>query len=161
MYRNAENVTIPALIDDPDGGGDDPGLWANSVYDSDPTTIYLIGTDTTFKYLVEFALMGWQMSYDELDAKIQELLDQTNNEFTVSKTKTLNSIYEISNSKIFINSNEAYNLKVFNLQGQEIYSLKNRNDKQIDLSDKISKGTYLLNIVFTSGKKIKESFLIK
>ncbi len=161
MYRNAENVTIPALIDDPDGGGDDPGLWANSIYDSDPTTIYLIGTDTTFKYLVEFALMGWQMSYDELDLKIQELLENTSNNFSLNNKIASNEKYSISNNKIIMNNINTFSLKIFNLQGKEIISLNNRNDKQIDLSDKLSKGRYLLNIEFTSGKKLKDSILIR
>lgn len=162
MYRNADNVTVPALIDDPDGGGNNPGLWANSAaYDSEPTSIYLIGTDTTFKYLVNFALMGWQMSYDELDLKIQELLDNTSSDFSLKSKVAINEQYSISNNKILIKNSDAYSLKIFNLQGKEIISLKNRNDKQINLSNKLSKGTYLLNIEFTSGKKVKDSILIK
>lgn len=162
MYREADNVTVPALIDDPDGGGDDPGLWANSSgYDSQPTSIYLIGTDTTFKFLVNFALMGWQMSYEQLDEKISELLDNTSNMILTNKMKTNDYTYSISNNKIVINGNENYSLKIFNLQGKEIFSENNKNNKQIDLSTKISKGTYLLNINFASGLEIKESFVIK
>lgn len=162
MYRNADNVTVPALIDDPDGGGDDPGKWANSSgYDSQPTSIYLIGTDTTFHYLVNFALMGWQMSYNELDAKIQELLDETSNNEVSNKFKTNSNICKIRDNKITISSDEQFSVSIFNLQGKEIINYKKIDEKQIDLPNKFSKGAYLLNIDLESGEQIKRTFLIK
>lgn len=163
MYRDADNVTVPALIDDPSDGEENPGVWANSAaYDSEPTSIYLIGTDTTFQYLVNFALFGWQMSYDELDAKIQELLDQTAIENPINETKNTNSYYQITNdNKVIIGQANAVSLKVYNFQGKEILKIKDLNCKVYNLENKLSKGSYIFNLELMSGRIFSRTIVIR
>jgi len=164
LYKKVESVTVPALIDDPGVGGHNPGVWSHSSYDSQPTSIYLIGKDSTFKFLVNFALMGWADSYDMLDKKIEELLEDVSTDKTsLPKTVKENFSVTLHDTMLRINSqrDNATEFSLFSINGKAIAKSQFSAGQASFNCQSLNRGVYIVTVDYANGFQETQRIMIK
>lgn len=165
LYKKAESVTVPALIDDPGVvGGNNPGIWSHSSYDSQPTSIYLIGKDSTFQFLVNFALMGWSDSYDMVDKKIEELLADVS---TTKKgmTKTAKSGFSLMLDgnilRIDSETDKGVGFTMFSINGRTVTKSKLSDGQGTFNCQSLNRGVYFVTVEYANGVKETQRIMVK